>query len=112
MTDFPTEHSPLASTGAHRMTDTTTQSGAEDPFLVREAWPGADAGAEPWLDMSAEALVAAAARFRERVHVLRDRHTGAVGACFDDGGPRALESTHALIATLPPIYPEWLGSRD
>jgi PfaD family protein len=94
------------------MTDTATQAGAEGHFLVRDGWSDGETARRSWVDMSAEALVHAAERFRERVHVLRDRRSGEVGACFDDRGPRALEATHALIATLPPIYPEWLGSRE
>jgi len=66
--------------------------------------------AAPEVDFSPDALTLAAARFRERVHVLRSRTTGAVGVCFDDDGPWALEASHALIASLPPVYPEWLGS--
>jgi PfaD family protein len=96
------------------MTETTTTEGH---VPVLEAWSRGDAGAErptsgSPIDFSSGALVEAAARFRERVHVLRERQTGRIGACFDDAGPWALEGTHGLLATLPPIYPEWLGSRE
>jgi trans-AT polyketide synthase/acyltransferase/oxidoreductase domain-containing protein len=66
----------------------------------------------PDADFSPDALVCAAARFRERVHVLRSRQTGDIGVCFDDNGPWSLQASHALLASLPPIYPEWLGSRE
>jgi PfaD family protein len=62
------------------------------------------------VDSSREALVVAAARFRDRTHVLRSRATGEIGVCFDEAGPWALEESHALLASLPPVYPEWLGS--
>jgi PfaD family protein len=96
------------------MTNTTIREGDENAVRDLGAWNADAPQASPAVavDFSAEALVTAAARFRERVHVLRDRRTGLVGACFDDAAPWALEATHGLLATLPPIYPEWLGSRD
>jgi trans-AT polyketide synthase, acyltransferase and oxidoreductase domains len=62
------------------------------------------------IDSSPSALVAAAARCRETVHVLRNEQTGHFAAAF---GAR-LEGAHpySLLASLPPIYPEWLGSQD
>src|SRR5258708_18600883 len=107
MTDFHTEDSSRPA-GARRMTDTTTVEGQTH---VPEAWPDGEQTSGPEIDFSTEALVSAAARFRERVHVLRDRRTGDIGATYDDGAPWALDETHGLVATLPPIYPEWLGSR-
>jgi trans-AT polyketide synthase/acyltransferase/oxidoreductase domain-containing protein len=62
------------------------------------------------VDTSASAFAVASARFREHVHVLRSRTTGELGVCFEEAGPWALEASHALIASLPPVYPEWLGS--
>jgi trans-AT polyketide synthase, acyltransferase and oxidoreductase domains len=66
--------------------------------------------AAPEVDFSPQAFAAAASRFRERVHVLRGRATGALGVSFCETAPWELKASHALIATLPPIYPEWLGS--
>jgi trans-AT polyketide synthase, acyltransferase and oxidoreductase domains len=62
------------------------------------------------VDFSSDALVHAAARCRERVHILRDRSTGRFGVSFCDGDAWSLAGPHALIASLPPLYPEWLGS--
>lgn len=106
MTDFQTEDSALA-TITRRMTETTAAEGD-----VLGGWDDGGQVLGPEVDFSSGALVAAAARFRERVHVLRDRRTGQIGACFDDSGPWALEATHGLLATLPPVYPEWLGSKE
>ncbi len=73
-------------------------------------WSAGEPPAAPPLDFSADALVQAAARCRERVSVLRDRATGAYGVAFDDAA--ISPASHALVATLPPLYPEWLGSTD
>lgn len=52
--------------------------------------------------------------FRDVCHVVRDPHTGAVGvarggksAAAPNGGP-----SWPLLATLPGMYPEWLGDRS
>jgi trans-AT polyketide synthase/acyltransferase/oxidoreductase domain-containing protein len=93
------------------MTDTAMVEGHVSVLEGAGSWSNGSA-TYGQADFSAGALVEAAARFRERVHVLRDRQTGQVGACFDEAGPWTLEGTHGLLATLPPIYPEWLGSRE
>lgn len=54
---------------------------------------------------SGEALARAVERFRETTHIVRDAATGAVGVAFGD--PGGLE----VLATLPALYPEWLGDR-
>jgi trans-AT polyketide synthase, acyltransferase and oxidoreductase domains len=61
-------------------------------------------------------LAGAAAAFREVAHVVVDPATGRLGV--GRGGAQGLreaptngESTVPLVATLPPIYPEWLGDR-
>jgi PfaD family protein len=75
---------------------------------------GPDLGVEPEVDFSPTALVDAAARCRERVHVLRSQSTGALGVSFGDR-PTALADSFSdvsLVASLEPIYPEWLGSTE
>jgi trans-AT polyketide synthase/acyltransferase/oxidoreductase domain-containing protein len=65
-------------------------------------------------DGPADAFVLAATRCRESVHVLRDDTTGAFTVAFGDGAG-ALDATRphlAHLATLPPLYPEWLGSSE
>lgn len=51
-------------------------------------------------------LVSAPARFRERMHVLR-APSGHIGVGFEGAG----EEHGDVLATLPPLYPEWLGDR-
>jgi PfaD family protein len=55
------------------------------------------------------------ARVREPLHIVRDAASGrigvAVGGEVGPPGPRR-ESDHLLMATLPPLYPEWLGDRS
>jgi trans-AT polyketide synthase/acyltransferase/oxidoreductase domain-containing protein len=57
-----------------------------------------------------EGLEHAALAFRDPVHVVRDPETGALGVAAGarDGSGPALP----LLATLPPLYPEWLGDRS
>ncbi len=65
-----------------------------------------------------EALVAGAARVREPLHVVREHERGRVGVAFEGevmqaryvngSAARALP----LLATLPALYPEWLGDRS
>ena len=57
---------------------------------------------------SGDALARATERFRETTHVVRDPASGAVGVGFGDEGPEGLP----ILATLPPLYPEWLGDRS
>lgn len=65
---------------------------------------------------SRDALVAAATRFREPAHIVRDAQgrlgvglSGQVGTA----GVQADDATRwPLHATLPPLYPEWLGDRS
>ena len=59
-------------------------------------------------------LVEAARAFRETVHVVRDPATGRLGVAR--GGdlrpePSNGHATYPLVATLPGIWPEWLGDR-
>jgi len=92
------------------MTNFSSDVSAPDQSDPGEARRGHAPPSAPAVDASSDAFAIAAARFRERVHVLRDRGTGALGVCFDDDGPWAFEASHALVASLPPVYPEWLGS--
>ncbi len=78
------------------------------PLAAQGAWRPDRAGAV----LSAGGVVEAARRFREPVHVVADRGTAQVGAVF--GGTATPGGTDGLawIATLPPMYPEWLGDRS
>jgi trans-AT polyketide synthase, acyltransferase and oxidoreductase domains len=61
---------------------------------------------------SAPAIAAAAARFRETTHIVQERATGRVGPAFGGvSAPPSGGAAHALLATLPPVFPEWLGDR-
>lgn len=58
------------------------------------------------------ALIAGIRRFREPTHVVRQAPQGPIGIAF--GGtvePGAGEGQFLHLATLPPLYPEWLGDR-
>jgi trans-AT polyketide synthase/acyltransferase/oxidoreductase domain-containing protein len=66
----------------------------------------------PWRPAFTHAeLRSAAAAFRQPVHVVRESATGRVGVArggdFQPGG-----SGLPLLASLPPLYPEWLGDRS
>jgi PfaD family protein len=84
--------------------------GGKTGVMGQEWSNGLSTPVAPDVDFGPSALAAAAERFRERVHILRSRTTGEIGVCFDDSGPWSLEASHAFIASLPPVYPEWLGS--
>jgi trans-AT polyketide synthase/acyltransferase/oxidoreductase domain-containing protein len=62
------------------------------------------------VDSSPAALVQAAARCRETVHILRSE-SGRLAVGFG-GHPEALDSFYSHVATLPPVYPEWLGASE
>jgi PfaD family protein len=63
-------------------------------------------------------LVAAVHRVRRTTHVVRDPATRALGAAQDgELRPREVAATNGhggwpALATLPPLYPEWLGDRS
>lgn len=72
-------------------------------------------GSEPIAFAPAD-LCAAIARVRETVHIVRGsepaHHNGAIGLA--SGGHISTnqhESNTLLLASLPPLYPEWLGDR-
>jgi len=76
------------------------------------SWRAAAAAGPAW---DARGLAAALTRVREPVHVVRDGASGAVGLGL--GGefvpPQiARAGDHPLLATLPALYPEWLGDRS
>ena len=58
---------------------------------------------------AADGLVAAVQRVREPVFVVQDPATGGVGVGF--GGTFGA-GPYRLLASLPPLYPEWLGDRS
>ena len=96
-------------TGAPTMFDvigpTVNDSGAIGAYY------GPDGGFGTDVDCSPGALVQASLRCRESVQVLRDHSTGRLAVAF---GERidGLEATYSPVATLPPVYPEWLGSAE
>ncbi len=70
-----------------------------------------DAGSA--IAFEADALAQAAARPRQTVHLLREATTGRIGVA--SGGSVASTpgtGTWPLLATLPSLYPEWLGDRS
>lgn len=75
------------------------------------AWePG---GEDPSFDGAA--LVRATQRVREPAHVVRDGGTGRVGVAYGgtwNQGSGAEPGQRPLLATLPALYPEWLGDRS
>jgi PfaD family protein len=71
-------------------------------------------GVEPPI-WSQQDLLGAVSRFREPMHVVHDRSNGRVGIGL--GGEvvphdKAAGGSLALLASLPAIYPEWLGERS
>ncbi len=92
-------------TVAPTMADVISDSGAIS------AQYGADVEVLADVDGSSSALVQAALRCRESVHVLRAYSTGRLAVVFADR-IGVLDATHSFVATLPPVYPEWLGSAE
>ena len=68
--------------------------------------------AEPAFD--ARGILHGAPRVREAVHLVREAGDGRVGLAF--GGQTQAKAngvpTWPLLATLPPLWPEWLGDRS
>jgi PfaD family protein len=56
------------------------------------------------------AIAAAAAQPRERLRVIRDRRSGAIGVAID-ASTADDDSRFEIVGSLPPLYPEWLGDR-
>lgn len=59
---------------------------------------------------SPSSLGEVARSFRTTTYVVRDPSTGAIGCSFE-GKSSAAQGHDELLATLPPLYPEWLGDR-
>lgn len=59
---------------------------------------------------SPSSLGEVARSFRKTTYVIRDQESGAVGCCFE-GRSSKVPRHDELLATLPPLYPEWLGDR-
>ena len=98
-------HTDSPMTVAPTMADVISDSGAIS------AQYGADVEVLADVDGSSNALVQAALRCRESVHVLRAYSTGRLAVVFADR-IGVLDATHSFVATLPPVYPEWLGSAE
>jgi trans-AT polyketide synthase/acyltransferase/oxidoreductase domain-containing protein len=58
----------------------------------------------------ADGIQDATLAIREPVHVVRDPASGAIGVA--QGALEGHASALPLLATLPPLYPEWLGDRS
>ena len=70
--------------------------------------PGADAPA-----FSAIALAEACADVRASHHVIRDQRDGRLGLGRDgEWVDRVAGDAWPVLASLPPLYPEWLGDRS
>ncbi|MEW5848465.1 MAG: PfaD family polyunsaturated fatty acid/polyketide biosynthesis protein [Myxococcota bacterium] len=63
-----------------------------------------------------DVLLAAIARIREPAYIVRDGPAGAIGIAHGGelilSAPGGERGTYALLATLPALYPEWLGDRS
>jgi len=57
-----------------------------------------------------EGIAQAIEAFREPVHVLLHAETGAIGVGMGETVGHA--QPHGILATLPALYPEWLGDRS
>ena len=79
------------------------------PDAVTRHWrPGAAAPA-----FTAASLVAACAEVRATHHVLRNEGDGRLGlGCDGEWLERGDSETWPVLASLPPLYPEWLGDRS
>lgn len=73
-----------------------------------------EAGATPPA-FTAQALLGAAQQVREPAHVVRDGSARRLGVGFAgrlvSTGEHDGHATYSLLATLPALYPEWLGDR-
>ena len=59
-----------------------------------------------------QGLAAAAHRVRETAYVVRESDRGRVGVAFAGSMTAPEAAGLPLLATLPPLYPEWLGDRS
>jgi hypothetical protein len=64
--------------------------------------------------LDAGEIAAAIGRFREPTHVVREPRSGRIGVVQGgEAAPGAAEpGALELLASLPPLYPEWLGDRS
>lgn len=66
-------------------------------------------------EFTGDSLLTITTRSRDAVHIVRDEDTGAIGVALEGEvtpvGPRT-PRTYELLATLPGLYPEWLGERS
>ncbi|MFU8803818.1 MAG: nitronate monooxygenase, partial [Bradymonadaceae bacterium] len=58
-----------------------------------------------------DALVRGLARIRETVHIIREGSNGRIGLGFEGRLEPSRPGAHLHLASLPPLYPEWLGDR-
>lgn len=84
----------------------TTDTLGTDNFATHSWRPGGEA---PIFDPPG--LVAAVARIREPLHLLREGPRGPLGVGFG-GELGAGSGPHLWVGRLPAIYPEWLGDRS
>ncbi len=56
-------------------------------------------------------LLSAVRRVREVAYLVRDTTSGAIGVGFEGHAALERSSRFEVLASLPPLYPEWLGDR-
>ncbi|MFU8806995.1 MAG: 2-nitropropane dioxygenase, partial [Bradymonadaceae bacterium] len=60
---------------------------------------------------SGEAIGAALSRVRETIHIIREGDRGRIGVGFEGQVQASKSGPYRHLASLPPLYPEWLGDR-
>lgn len=70
-------------------------------------WSPPDGGGPAF---ASEEILAVLPRIREPVHIVRDGPEGQLGLA--PGGPLSGAGPYPVVATLGPLYPEWLGDRS
>ncbi len=78
-------------------------------------WRASDGPSSEGPFFTPNAIASVLERIREPLHVVADTQTGAVGVALGgaiDSQPDPSHSSHALLGTLAPLYPEWLGDRS
>lgn len=68
---------------------------------------------EPVAAFAAADLLRAIRQCRQSIQVVRHPRTGALGvAVVEEPAATGTVGPHAVVATLPPLFPEWLGDRS
>lgn len=75
-------------------------------------WTAQDSSAASAPSFDPQAIASLIERVREPMHIVADTQSGAVGVAFGGSISSQQLSHYALLGTLPPLYPEWLGDRS